>query len=481
MLFATEFPVKSSIGRGEFLGEAIAWVRGMDHSTLFSGSSNLSDLSDEATITSPTGEKFTVKECVVQGALMVGVRHELTDDEGRTWRSEVTLKTGAPYGAVRSKTQCIMSAEHARLQVPRKPYFLTLAIDDGWAEADGSIPINRTTHTLRHNRNDIELASRIIAGTAGNYLPVIYISRTDEQKLLLSDEQLSTLSHRLSGVAHVFVEPSREFSLELMGETAGRNPYGGSLGFCVSQFGVVGKYYLGHRFRTPDDLFHAVYIDAIQYVSNKKPRIGIEWQDLIEASASQLRQKANSNQVDIDAWSALRDEENAVKDETITALRGEIERLQQGALAAGAAENDLVAAALLTSFGREIYAGELSDRVRRILVEAAEGHLAKLDGRTIALAQHLVQSIRWSGGAERLEARLKSAARDSGKADDRLGEILLEMGYARRKVGGHPVYLADELAGLPQQTLSTSPSDNRAGRNAAGQIIRDLGLGSLKG
>ena len=81
---------------------------------------------------------------------------------------------------------------------------------------------------------------------------------------------------------------------------------------------------------------------------------------------------------------------------------------------------------------------------------------------------------RTQAGAENDAALLGAAA------DERIAEVLLDVGFTKRHQGGHPVYVADALQGVAQQTLSSSSSDYRAGRNAAAQVVRDLNLADFK-
>jgi len=477
MFFATEFSIKPHVDRATFVAQAIAWVRGMENTTLFDANVNINSFADEAALVSSKGERLLIKEHKTDDLYLCGVRHEINDGEGRTWRSEVTLKKNDAGSALRSRTQCLLSAERGKLQMPRKPYFITMAIDEGWADKDGPFEVSREPIFL--SNQDIEFAAQTVLGDHTGALPIVYISREDNQKLPLLDEQIRALAHRLGGVAHVVVEPSRRFSLQLMGRSLAKNPYLGAVGICVGGYGVVNKFFLGHINRTDDDLFHAIYNTVERYVSNRVAKIGVDWADIVDESARLVRKDAESNRFDADAWFALRDEEIAEKDEKIAELQAEISRLQTESLSSASAQSGIISEGLLSSFGPELYAGELSDRVIKIIAAAAQGKVGDLDERSRLIAAHVRNLIRWSGGANQLEARIKAAGKDS-KADDRLSDLLVEIGFKYRKNGGHPVFLAENFPGIPQQTLSTSSSDHRSGRNAAAQIVRDLGLAELR-
>jgi hypothetical protein len=477
MFFATEFPVKSDVDRAKFVAQAIAWIKGMEHTTLFGSNVDITNLTDEAGITSPEGERLVLKEHRGDKRYLCGVRHEVSDGEGRIWRSEVTLTKAHDLSAIRSRTQCLLSAERGKLQIPRKPYFITMAIDEGWAEVDGPFQISRLPIYL--NNQDIEAAVNAITGQHNGILPIVYISRKDDSTLPFSTEQVAALAHRLGGVAHVVIEPSRRFSVQLMGRSLAKNPYLGAIGICIAEHGIVNQFFAGHIHRTPEDLFHAVYNTVERYVSNRVAVTGADWADIVEESVQQLRKTAETNQFDAEAWFALRDEEIAEKDAKIAELQLELSRVQSESLVTASSQASFMSESLLQSFGSELYPGELSDRVRKIIVAASSGDISGLDERSRLLAEHISRLTRWSGGASQLEARIKAAGKDS-KADARLLSVLKDVGFKVRPGSGHPVLIAEHLSGIPQQTLSASSSDHRAGRNASTQIVRDLGLTSLR-
>jgi len=77
---------------------------------------------------------------------------------------------------------------------------------------------------------DIDLAAELINGDLDCRLPIIYISVYKNKKYLLSKNAIAELAKELSGIAHVVVEPNRDFSLELSELTNNLNVFKGYIG-----------------------------------------------------------------------------------------------------------------------------------------------------------------------------------------------------------------------------------------------------------
>lgn len=477
-VFATEIPVSRLVDRGRFAAQVIAWIKGMPTSKLFERESGLEKLEGEATVAAPNGEKLTLRECRFDTGFSIGARHEIPDEEGRIWRSEVILTSKPEQSALRARTQCILAKANARVQIPRKPYFLKLAIDDGWPEEDGGIQVGSAPKMLKID--EVDLSARYILGNFDTFLPVIYVSRAGVGERGLSQNKVDNLAFSLGGVAHILVEPSREFSRRLQDASGGKNPYGGAIGVCIPGLGVTRRFLMGQSLATEEDLVQAIQEFAVTYVANRIPRFSWEWQDLLEESSREFRKKATSSSEELAIWNLLRDEENAEKDNQIRILKDQVAALQLKTLSQSVSDRPYLLPPIISDqIGKELYEDEFSDRVLFILKNVQMSKL-EIDPRSRFMLSKIASLIRFSGGAAKLEDRLKSAGRDSTRADERLGEILIELGFNRRTQGGHPVYSPVELPGIGTQTLSSSASDQRAGRNAAAQIIRDFAIARLK-
>lgn len=107
--------------------------------------------------------------------------------------------------------------------------------------------------------DEIDLASRIIGGDEFGVMPQVYISRDDKNSTILDEEKLA---FDMGGLAHVFVEPSRRFSITLMNKCKHKNPYGGTIAICIPGRGIVRKFYKKFDSDQQDSITNAM-IDVI--------------------------------------------------------------------------------------------------------------------------------------------------------------------------------------------------------------------------
>lgn len=94
---------------------------------------------------------------------------------------------------------------------------------------DGDLEVKNTPHIINSQFDylDVESIATCLNSGANNSLPVVYISCDDTGRYKLSPE---LLAQRLSGIAHIIVEPSRNFSYQLRRALNDRNVYNGLIG-----------------------------------------------------------------------------------------------------------------------------------------------------------------------------------------------------------------------------------------------------------
>ncbi len=75
--------------------------------------------------------------------------------------------------------------------------------------------------------DDLEFVAEIIYNQSKNKLPVVYLSRDNQGFPIAHPDRVA---HALGGMAHVLVEPTRDFSFKLRNRTSGRNAHSGAVG-----------------------------------------------------------------------------------------------------------------------------------------------------------------------------------------------------------------------------------------------------------
>ncbi|SIO30973.1 hypothetical protein SAMN05444722_1352 [Rhodovulum sp. ES.010] len=473
--FATEFPVQASVSKEKFAATALAWVKGMKKTTLFDAGVKDERHKDHAALIAPDGECLVLKQADLQGGFVSGARHELPDDAGRLWRSEIVLTSLNGKASLRVKSQCLSVKEGVQVMRPRKPYFVKMALDDGWGNPDAAIQVRQEPHVV--DSNSVKIIADAIDGDCQSLLPIVLFSHPFADDRAIEPSLISRTAFNLGGVAHVFVEETRDESLRLMDLTDGENPYGGTVGIILPRRGVVKKLFRGWLLPGSIDVISAMEAFVQEISSQRQARFAWDWQDLLEESARQLRETAEKGSEEYEIWEKLREEENREKEEEVRRLRAKVEELSEQ-LAGISSEDDLLLSAQFSKqIGPQLYPGEFSDRLRLVTEHVLESSNEFLDRRTWAMLERISSITNKTGRASKLAKRLKNAGRDSGKADARFEEILRELGFTVRRDGGHPVCSPpEELFGVGPQTLSTSPSDHRAGKNKASQIINGLFL-----
>ena len=477
-IFATEFPVNNNVSEAMFMAEAIAWIRGIKNSFVLNDVDAKEFEEDDARIESASGEVLSFKRVNDSNLSVIGVRHELPDDQGRVWRTECVLTKESSKAYFRVRGQCVAAEPNAIVLRPRKPHLIRQAIEEEWSSKDGPFMVQATPHYLLED--EIELAGKVILGREQCMLPCVYISRNNNNTLPLDEKRLS---ETLSGLAHVIVEPSRSFSFSLMEMSSRKNPYGGAIGIIVSGNGEIRRFQDSasnspiRRFVTGIEAF------VVDLVSKRGAQKGWEWQALQEQQARLLRQKlVEQNSDELSEYIDQFDAELKAKDEEISNLNERLALIEAKECSSAYLSSGLLPDDFIRQLGKELFEGEFSDRLRSFLKEMYELQIDGVDTRTNELVSRILEKSEFSGNAAGLINQIKGAGRDGNQMPQQIGAILSGLGYIRSDAGKHTKYTpSTDLFGLSVQTVPKTPGDaSRAGKNKASDIIKDMKLNQLK-
>lgn len=478
--FATEFPHKAIPSEAAFVAQVISWLRGTNYSTVV----NLADEADldksAPVIRSQTGEELRFRSLEeVDGKRAVGFRHDFPDSEGRLWRTEAVCRRGSgPNGQdlIRLRTQCIARIPGARIEAPRKPFLLKTILTDGWGGTDKYLTVSDQPIWLENDEDNLSLAKLITTGDASHYLPIIYLSANVRSGWALSEQQIGRFAYDLGGVAHVVVEPNRDFSFRLRDVTGGGNVYGGAVGIVLPSRGIVRRFFLGGQIIDARELESAPcsYVFALR---SQMPAEGRDWTELQEQALRQHRERERNR--------LTAAETKELYDEEIATLRDRIAQLESQNDPTELIDDNNVEQAIdfiSTSprFGPELYPGELTDRIR-IAAKMALDYSEKegLDNRSKNILDHFARLPPTAGLTELLED-IKRATKNPARMADEVSDLLCRHGYARKKKNRHLVLEPNKnFDGIEAITVATTPSDPRGLTNMRKQIERALGLTKL--
>lgn len=162
----------------------------------------------------------------------------------------------------------------------------------------------------------------------------------------------------------------------------------------------------------------------------------------------------------------------------------ELESALSDALSADAAQVSsgigLISDELSSVIGKQLYDGEISDRVRRALSCYISDDRIKKSKRDHHLIQRLLGASQFSGRSLGLANEIKAACRDVNEMPKRMGAIFSRLGFIRSEEGKHLKFTPPvEFGGIDVAVLPKTSSDHRAGLNQASDIIDSFSIKDL--
>jgi hypothetical protein len=276
----------------------------------------------------------------------------------------------------------------------------------------------------------------------------------------------------LGGLAHVFVEPSRRFSVQLGRRVGAINPWGGAVGlFWPGPKGRRTKY-LRKFYASSYDLLADVESGVrIGWLFWRSPR-GNSWAYLNEAISLRRLDELKLRRSDsLDDYVAAFDQENKALREQYQ--RAEARNIYLEEAIRGLQEREMARGDVMFVAGKEqeFYPGELKDAVLRTLQEDA-GNISHGSRRETLLNDFLAANTPSDTG-DQLEAAIK----DILSKTDRVGPTEVKkfetLGFTVTDDGKHYKAVFEDDPRLTFTIFKTA-SDHRAGKNLASDICKKL-------
>ncbi len=484
--FATEFPVKRSANKAQFLAEVFAWLRGMRASTILNPASERELDGENVYLVSGSGEELRMRELKHESDwAAIGFQHDMPDDQGRVWRTEAVLRRSendTQEDLIRFRTQCLAKRPGAFLETPKKPYLVKALLKEGWGGLDGEIDVCDEPLWLEDDEEDVALAKLVLSGQASRSLPIVYVSATGHDEWLLSQDEIAKLAYDLGGVAHVVVEPSRTFSIRLRDASEGRNVYNGALGIAAPYRGFIRRLFLGRQFEDVHDLIDGVRTAALR-LRGSMPSVGWDWTELQEHALRRQRAALRDGLSQADADQLFDDYSKQLSEQQDEIRRLKVELASQTVTDIEKEELSSSAHNFLRRVGKEVYEGEFVDRIRlaaqtALIVADANG----IDGRTVAVWKQIIERVPRSPALDELLADLGRATKDPKRMGNELSALLCRHGYHSKSDNKHIRLEPDNgYEGLQNITIPKTPSEIRGLTNQRKQIERTLGISKLPG
>ena len=477
--FATEFPVKKLSDSGDLVGEIVTWLRGNPNSTVLSTYNENLETENESGnqnvyLESDSGEELRLRELRHKNNwIAVGFRHDYPDEEDRLWSTECVLKRGkakSDQDIIHFRTLCLAKTPSTTPMSPRKPFIIKNILKKQWGGLDHKLNISDQPVWLQNNEDDIAIASAVTLGKATKWLPTVYISSIGKNVWPLTKTQIENLTYGLGGVAHVVVEPNRQFSFLLRDECNGKNVYYGAIGISVPERGIVRRCFPEWPINK-HELMNTVQTLAIS-LREQMPSSSWDWTELTE-KALRAQNKASQQLLSAKDFEELT---NQIKD-----LQNENQELrEQLTQSVESKEANIWTDNLAQYIGPEIYPGEISDRLRlaanRILSNA---EAIGIDSRSKIVFERIAACPPTLALKELLND-IERATGDTQKILNHLPSLLARLGYQKKSENRHVKFEAtQDYNGLETIIVPKTPSDHRATKNLRNDIQRTLGINKL--
>lgn len=462
LTFKTQFPINSSTDISEFMDCCRTWIVKSPHTKI---SSEIPDVTREGNF-GDDHETARFGFFDAQNNSSGGVRYEKTDIDEVRWVTDVIGHKAESGFWVSVQLNVDSELPVERLEQGKRPYIVKLLMEKFAGGFDGSLPVTDKPILLSHT--DTDLAAKIICAGTGSVMPSVYVSRDQNEALILEP---NLLARWLSGMAHVVVEPSRKFSSQIMRQVYGENVYGGAVAIYWPD--GIGKWvYLPSKWDSPDALQAAIAKKVRLSLLYQRLRRECTWSYLQEMMSRQkleaLRASGSGN---IDEYIAHFDKEVSAKDEEIQRLEGELVRARYSRREARDSASDEGNSISFETPESDLYQGEQVGLIVDCLKAAASS--AEPHSRRRQLLDALVASNDNPGDREEILERLKELLRKYTSMSASVRAELEALGFTILDDGKHYKLLFHGDTRYPF-VLPKTGSDWRGGLNAFSDLKKRI-------
>jgi hypothetical protein len=480
LIYQTAFPVNKAKSINDLVEVVKTWIAGSPHRNV--SVRELCDIDKE-------GFKFSKGQVSIES-----IRHDegadrtygvrLVEKSNATRTTDIVAHTGSAgfdfAVAHEYETQRIGDV-FSGMSKPRIVKDVIKQLGGGY---DGTC-ITTKTEPYFLIEDDLEFVADIINNSSDNRLPIIYISKSNSDQMLVHP---GTLAYELCGMAHVLVEPSREFSFKLKNLTNRKNIFAGAVGIHWPN-GM--RCYFTPEIITPDmtsKFYNIITQAAINTIVPQNMSFdGIR--GLKTAKKIELLMKEAGKAKDMDEILRMSEEEkaNIIRENAQTlelfSSENELLRKQYDELAGKhrALEARLVSisnrrqdtgAIIKAPATVELYQGETAD----IVIDALRMYVNHVHdaSRRQDIVNALLAANKSTGRNEELRLAVERIFQKhvSGNYNETMGSELRALGFAVDK-GSHPKIC---VPGHEQKMIEIAgtPSDNHTRKNEVSDVKRKL-------
>lgn len=465
LVWATEFPVATGNHCGDVLGVAKGCLASSPHSTWRVDSFGADPHNDVNRI-ERQGQVVTIGCADFGSDHGAGLQHQWIENGEREWTTEIVGFESNNQVLVSVRLDCNLLMPGLKLPAPKKPYFVKRLLEDLGGGSDAGFVVGDTPRRLAET--NVDDAARIVKGTSGVKLPVVYVSAGRYRQPFVDVEELAKW---LGGMAHVVVEPSRYFSFALARSAGRMNAYAGAVSIYWPSGVARQSRYLPSSFLSPETMQREIADRVRLALTHIRPASKCSFPYIQElVSKARIDRLKAEGSTAIEQYVAAFDAEINAKDERLQGVERELGRLR-AELRRYDEPLEPVDGVIARGKEREFYPGEVADAIIYTLTHGRNNLLQ--GGRRAHLIDDILSTNAPTTTEKDLETEIKDAFSESGDLGADQRRVLEDLGFSVEEAGKHwkAVYQDDKRYGF---TISKTGSDYRAGKNLASTILRTL-------
>lgn len=471
--FSTEFPINDDKSIEDVLDIACEWITGSPHTKIPADALlNLIKQPEGNFQTTNKQEKIITGHANLSDYEIAGFRYIKLQKDIEWTTTIVTFKTPSQHlVSIQVSREALNTAKS--LPESKKPIFVKQVIERLGGGMDGHIPVSNKPYVLSDGEESI--AANLIIGNANSSLPIVYISIGFDGSHIIDGNKLSKL---LSGMAHVIVEPSREFSFKVKGLASSRNVYGGTVGIYWPDSTARKSYYFSEECNTPELVLEAIERDIRTALANRRQKTYCSWLHLQEciskARYAQLKssyEQLNKGSKEVEEFVQAFDSELKTKQDNLNEAEREIARLTMELQKYVANQRGLEKGLLCHGEEQDFYEFEISNFVLNALSDAVTNSVA--DSRKKHVLQDLLEHNQINPRTEAIREEIKGLFKSGVDLDSKTKNTLTRLGFSISEDGKH-YKLVFQSDGRYTFVTSKTSSDHRAGKNLTSDINKRL-------
>lgn len=464
--FSTEFPVNNDSSVEDVLTIARKWIAGSQHSKIKHDDFEPTIKKTEASI-QVDNEHVATGYAAFDNYEISGLRYTKLERNGVEWISTIVASQTPHEHLVSIQISCETVRASSTLPTPKKPVFIKQVINSIGGGKDGTLDISNKPTLLKDGEEDI--AASYITGHGGNSLPIVYISANFNDEY---DIDIENIAEKLSGLAHVIVEPDRSFSIKLKELCMSRNVYGGTIGVYWPDSIARKSFYLSEEQNDPNTLSILIETDIRIALSNRRQKTYCTWLHLKECiSKHNYNELKRTGSTAIDDYVSAFDKDLSAKQEKIESAEKEILRLQAELNRLNAEKFSREEGILSYGEEQDLYPYE----IRNFVVDTLEQQLKNsiIESRRYHILHDLIKTNKTEDVANGLREEIKSIFKSYVDMDAKTKSSLTKIGFDISEEGKH-YKIVFHQDGRYTFSVSKTSSDSRSGKNLASDINKRI-------